>query len=83
MTSFPSIEYCFLLLFKKSSKISSTCADVEKELLTFIKDFAKTEHFLSRPDWVEEMSSDGKLESAVLRAKEIGMGKWTSYSNVY
>ena len=72
-----------MLHLKKSSKMFLTCADVEKELLTLIECFTKTERFLSRSDWVEEMSSDGKLESAVLLAKEIGMGKGTSYSNVY
>lgn len=81
--SFPSIEYWFLLHFKKSSKVFSTCAEVEKELLTFIKGFAKTERFLSRSDWVEKMSSGGKLELAVSRAKEISKRIGASYSNVY
>lgn len=81
--SFPSIEYWFLLHFKKSLKMFATSADVIKELLLCLKSYEKTERFLSKKDWVDEMTSDGKLSLAVSRAKEIGMGAGMSYSNIY
>lgn len=68
--SLPSIEYWFLLHYEDTNKHFINSRAVEKELLTFITKYEKKESFLQNQKWVEDMSANGRLESAVDRAKK-------------
>lgn len=80
--SLPSLEYWFLLHYADTNKHFANSHAVEKELQSFIPQYEKTEAFQQNQKWVEDMTADGKLDTAVNRAKkyEVAHG---SYSNVY
>jgi len=80
--SMPSIEYWFLLHYKNTNKHFRTSEDVIDELKNFISNYDKTTTFLSKIDWVDQMSKDGKLEQAKERAKAFGE-EGASWSNVW
>jgi len=52
------------------------------ELVKHIKEFDKTETFLKNQKWVDDMSADGRLESAAQRAVAFGTSG-ESYTNVW
>lgn len=81
--SLPSIEYWFLLHFRKTAKFFTTSKEAERELSSYIRSYEKHERFLSKPDWVIQMTDDEKQNDAITRAKEIGMQENQSYTNVY
>lgn len=81
--SLPSIEYWFLLHFKNTTRFFNTSKEAERELSAFIRNYEKHERFLSKPDWVMQMTDDEKQSEAITRAKDIGIQEKQSYTNVY
>lgn len=81
-TSFPSIEYWFLLHYKHTNKYFKDSETVENELKKYIKDYEKKEGYLKKTKWVEELLKDNKLETAIERAKK-NTDKIGSYTNMY
>lgn len=59
-----------------------TSKAVIMELVKHIKEFDKTETFLKNQKWVDDMSADGRLESAAQRAVAFGTSG-ESYTNVW
>lgn len=80
--SLPSIEFWFLIHYLDTNRHFHNAHAVERELRSFITQYEKTEPFLKNRKWVEDLVSDGKLNTAILRAKlyETAGG---SYSNIY
>lgn len=72
--SMPSIEYWFLLHYVNTNRHFGTSKAVIMELVKHIKEFDKTETFLKNQKWVDDMSADGRLESAAQRAVAFGTG---------
>lgn len=81
-TSLPSIEFWFLLHYKFTCKFYSDSNSVEKELKTFLKDYEKSEDYLKKTKWVEELLKDDKLKTAISNAKR-NKEKQGSYTNIY
>ncbi len=77
--SLPSIEFWFLLHFKKTNKRFATAKKLEKELSEHLRNYKKTEKYLSEDNWVQAL--DKKLFTAVENAKSTG--KSGSYSHIY
>lgn len=80
--SLPSIEYWFLLHYANTNRHFGTSNAVISELSKHIREFDKTETFLKNPKWVDEMSADGRIESATQRAMAFGT-TGESYTNVW
>ena len=80
--SMPSIEYWFLLHYVNTNRHFGTSKAVVMELVKHIKEFDKTETFLKNQKWVDDMSADGRLESAAQRAVAFGTSG-ESYTNVW
>jgi hypothetical protein len=80
--SMPSIEYWFLLHYVNTNRHFGTSKAVIMELVKRIKEFDKTETFLKNQKWVDDMSADGRLESAAQRAVAFGTSG-ESYTNVW
>jgi hypothetical protein len=80
--SMPSIEYWFLLHYVNTNRHFGTSKAVIMELVKHIKEFDKTETFLKNQKWVDDMSADGRLESAAQRAVALGTSG-ESYTNVW
>jgi len=80
--SMPSIEYWFLLHYVNTNRHFGTSKAVIMELVKHIKVFDKTETFLKNQKWVDDMSADGRLESAAQRAVAFGTSG-ESYTNVW
>ena len=70
--SLPSIEYWFLLHYQNTNRYFGTSKAVIEELVKNAPGFDKNENFLSKEQWVADMNSDGKIESAFSRAKSFG-----------
>lgn len=79
--SMPSFEYWFLLHFKNMTRLIMTCEEAAKLLEPHMKsyfsqkninlfDVLKSEKYLKKPDWVKNLSSDGKLDTAIKRAED-------------
>lgn len=83
--SMPCVEYWFLLHFEDTTKLFKTNKSVVEPLLDYMKEYfsvnpnissnefadkLKEEKFLEDQSWVEKLCSDGKLETAITRAKE-------------
>lgn len=62
--SMPSIEYWFLLHYKHTTRHFGTSKAVIKELKKYIPQYDKTEQFLRNPQWVVDMSGEGRQERA-------------------
>lgn len=62
--SMPSIEYWFLLHYKRTSRHFGTSKAVIKELKKYLPQYDKTEQFLGNQKWVEDMSGEGRQELA-------------------
>ena len=80
--SMPSIEYWFLLHYVNTNRHFGTSKAVITELVKHIKEFDKTETFLKNQKWVDDMSADNRLETAVQRAVAFGTNG-ESYTNVW
>ena len=80
--SMPSIEYWFLLHYVNTNRHFGTSKAVIMELVKHIKEFDKNETFLKNQKWVDDMSADGRLESAAQRAVAFGTSG-ESYTNVW
>lgn len=80
--SLPSIEYWFLLHYEDTNRFFKNSAAAETALQKYISDYDKTDGFLSKQKWVENMIEDGKLEMAKSRAKKYENSE-RAYSKVY
>lgn len=80
--SLPSIEYWFLLHYAETNRHLPTSKAAITELLKHLRGFTKGEKFLEKPQWVAELTADGKTELALKRAKAFGTAGG-SYSNVW
>lgn len=80
--SMPSIEYWFLLHHENTNKHLRTSDDAIDALKKHIPQFEKKENFLKHPNWVKELITDGKMESAMQRAENFGR-KGSSYTDVW
>lgn len=80
--SLPSIEFWFLLHFVDTTRVFPTSKSVISQLVKYISNFDKTDSFLKNKKWVEDMSSNGKLQQAYNRSKSHGTTNG-SYSNVW
>lgn len=80
--SLPSLEYWFLLHYEDTNKHFINAHAVQKELQFFIPQYEKSDSFLQNQKWVEDMTTNGKLETAIKRAKKYEAAQG-SYSNVY
>jgi len=69
--SMPSIEFWFLLHYKKTTREYTRADEVVQELKTFINNYSKGKAFLENPAWVVDLCNGEKLEIAVKRAKSI------------
>ena len=79
--SMPSIEYWFLLHFENYTDLITSCGrkiqtllspymmpyfpESKKKLLNLLK----SEEYVNKPEWVEKLCADGKLDSAIERAE--------------
>jgi len=79
--SLPSIEFWFLLHFKKTNKPFQNARAINKELHIFISSYKKTEDYLKKPAWVEQLSEN--QDKACNNAKSLGQQDGNSYSNIY
>lgn len=71
LESMPSIEFWFLLHFKKTTKRFKNSKEVEKELQRILKGYSKQKQFLKNPAWVEKLCEGKKMEDARKRSIEI------------
>ena len=80
--SMTSIEYWFLMHFENTNRHFKDSNATEQELRKHITDYEKKVKFLQNLKWVSELCADGKLETAINRAK-IFDHSGESYSDVY
>lgn len=80
--SMTSIEYWFLLHFENTNRHFKDSAATEQELKKHITDYEKKVKFLQNFKWVSELCADGKLETAINRARAFDHSG-ESYSDVY
>ena len=80
--SLPSIEYWFLLHYEDTNRFFQNSAAAETVLQKYIADYEKTEGFLSKQKWVENMIEGSKLELAKSRAQKYENSE-RAYSKVY
>ncbi len=69
--SMPSIEFWFLLHYKLTTKEFVNAEEVTRLLRNYIPDFSKTKTFLENRKWVEDMSGNGQLETAIANARTV------------
>ncbi|MCK4663586.1 MAG: RloB domain-containing protein [Bacteroidales bacterium] len=79
--SLPSIEFWFLLHYLRTNRNFPNSKMVVQELKKYITNYDKTEKFLEKSKWVEELVE--KLTTACINAKNIKSGTGNSYSNIY
>lgn len=79
--SMPSIEFWFLLHYLNTNRYFATSDDVIIVLRRYISNFCKHQSFLSKEVWVSELLTDGKMNQAIIRAKELNAGE--SYTNLH
>ena len=70
--SMPAVEYWFLLHYENTNRHFGTSEAVIQKLKQFLPDYDKSEKFLRNRKWVADMCSDGKLDQAIVRAKQFG-----------
>jgi hypothetical protein len=80
--SMPSIEFWFLIHYLNTNRHFNSSDEVISVLRKYIPDFSKHEKYLQQEKWVADLLSEGHLETACKRAKEMGLDG-ASYSNVY
>ena len=80
--SLPSLEYWFLIHYEDTNRHFANSHAAEVVLRSHIPSYEKKETFLKNAKWVADMISDGKMDTAITRAKtyETAGG---SYSRVY
>lgn len=79
--SMPSIEFWFLLHYLNTNRYFATSDDVIIVLRRYISNFSKHQSFLSKEGWVSELLTDGKINQAITRAKELNAGE--SHTNLH
>lgn len=77
--SLPSIEFWFLLHFKKTNRHFSNYDQIKTELIKFIPDYDKTEKYLRQDKWVRCLLEGQTV--AIENAQTLADGG--SYSNIY
>ncbi len=80
--SLPSIEFWFLIHFLDTNRRFQNSSETETLLKNYIEGYRKTKAFLEKEKWVADLCSDGKLETAIQRAKQYS-NRAGSYSNLY
>lgn len=83
LESMPSIEFWFLLHFKKTTRPFRHSIEVEKELKKKLKDYSKRKQYLQKPSWVEKLCEGEQMEDAIKRASEILKEKKNISKNKY
>ena len=78
--SLPSIEFWFLLHFKKTNKHFPNYNAIRNELRKYILGYDKTEKFLLQDKWMRALVD--RLEFAVKNGKSLNSDKG-SYSNIF
>lgn len=73
LESMPSIEFWFLLHFKKTTQHFTNSKDVEKELKKKLQGYSKRKQFLENSGWVEKLCENNQIEDA--RKKSIAILK--------
>ena len=71
LESMPSIEFWFLLHFKKTTTRFENSKEVEKELQKILKGYSKHKQYLKNSGWVEKLCEDNQMEDARKRSIEI------------
>jgi len=71
LESMPSIEFWFLMHFKKTTKRFTNSKDVEKELKKKLQGYSKQKHYLENSGWVEKFCEGKQMEDAKTRSIEI------------
>jgi hypothetical protein len=71
LESMPSIEFWFLLHFKKTTKHFKNAKEVEKELKKKLENYSKSKHQLKNPAWVEKLCEGEQMEEAIQRSVSI------------
>lgn len=69
--SMPSIEFWFLLHYRKTTRNFQNADEVMKELKKHLSNFSKEKAFLENSKWVEDLCRDEKLSIALKNASEI------------
>lgn len=77
--SLPSIEFWFLLHFKKTNRHFSDYNQIKKELVKFLPDYDKTEKYLRQDKWVRCLLDS--QENAINNAQSLPVDG--SYSNIH
>ena len=74
----PCLEYWFLLHFEKTTKIFTTCIDVEKEVSRHLKGYEKTEKFFKKDNDIYK-----QLKPYLQTAKEnaTALGSFDTYNH--
>ena len=74
----PCLEYWFLLHFEKTTKIFTTCIDVEKEVSRHLKGYEKTEKFFKKDNDIYK-----QLKPFLKTAKEnaTALGSFDTYNH--
>lgn len=80
--SLPSMEYWFLIHYEDTNRHFANSHAAEVALRSHLASYEKKEAFLKNAKWVAEMISDGKMNSAIARAKSYEKAGG-SYSRVY
>jgi len=83
LESMPSIEYWFLLHFKKTSKQFRSSQGVVKELKKELRGYSKRKRYLENPNWVQNLCANRKMDKAIGRAKEVLKEKKSSGGKKY
>lgn len=78
--SLPSIEFWFLLHFKKTNKQFANYTTIRNELRKYIPGYDKTEKFLIQDKWIKALVF--KQDFAILNAKSLNSNNG-SYSNIF
>ena len=76
----PCLEYWFLLHFKNTSKVFTTCAGAEKQVSQHLKDYEKTEKFFKKSNNDIYKQLKPYLQTAVSNATALGTFDPYNYS---
>ena len=71
LESMPSIEFWFLLHFKKTTTLFKNSAEVEKALKKHLKDYSKRKQYLENSVWVVKLCEGEQMEEAKQRSVSI------------
>jgi hypothetical protein len=80
--SLPSIEFWFLIHYRNTNQHFENTAAILTALRSYLSGYQKSTLFLDQEKWVKDLCADGKLESAIQRARDFG-DSGLSYSNIY